>query len=69
MAVKKVIALARNWSPFFQLKSFTSERKRSPIRLFHVPTINTKADVCDQLAKIETCSQQSPAIAHLTNDA
>ena len=28
-----------------------------------------KADVYYQLANIETCSQQPPAIAHLTNDS
>ena len=70
MAVTKMIALRKELvSCFAAEESFTSEHRSSPIRLFHVPTIHTKADVYYQLANIETCSKQPPAIAHLTNDS
>ena len=69
MAATKVIALRKKLvSSFAAEESVTGEGQSSPIRLFHVPTINVKADVHYQLANMETCSQQPPAIAHLTKD-
>ena len=70
MAVTNVIALCKELvSCLAAEESFTSERQSSPICLFHVPIINMKADVYYKLVNIETCSQQPPAIAHLTNDS
>jgi len=67
MAVTKVIALRKELVSSSSTEgSSSSERRSSSIRLFHLPTINMKADVYYQLADIETCSQQPPAIAHLT---
>ena len=69
-AVTKMIALRKElFSSFAAEENFTGERQSSLIRLFHVPIINMKADVYYNLANIETCSQQPPAIAHLTNDS
>ena len=59
MAVTKVITLCKeSVSSFATKESFTSERQSSPIRLFHVPTINVKANAYYQFANIKTCSQQ-----------
>ena len=68
MTVTKVIALRKVLVQSFAAEgSFSSERGSSFLRLFHPPTINAKADVYYQLADIETCSQQTRPIAHLTN--
>ena len=70
MAVTKMNALCKELVSCFAAKeSFTTESQSSPMCLFHVPTINMKADVYYQLANIETCSQKPSAIAHLTDDS
>ena len=70
MAVTKVIAFRkRSVLSSAAEESFSSERRSSSICLFHLPTVNVKANVYYQLADIETCSQQPPAIALLTNDS
>jgi len=70
MAVTKVIVLCKELGLSSAAEeSSSSERRSSSIRLFHLPTINMKADVYYQLADIDTSSQQPPAIAHLTNDS
>jgi len=70
MAVTNVIALHKELVLSSAAEeSSSSERRSSSICLFHLPTINMKTDVYYQLADTETCSQQPPAIAHLTNDS
>ena len=70
MAVTKEIALRKEMvSCFAAEENFTCKRQSSPIRFFHVPIINVKANVCYQLANTKICSQQPSAIAHLTNDS
>ena len=70
MGVTKVIALRKELvSRSAAEDSSSSERQSNSIRLFHIPTINMKADVYYQLADIETWSQQPPEIAHLTKDS
>ena len=65
-----MIALCKKLITCFALeKSLTSERKSNPIHLFHVPTINVKADVYYQLANIEIVLNSAQAIPHLINDS
>ena len=37
------------------------------VRLFHLPTLNLEADTYYELADLEICQQQPPAIRHLSD--
>ena len=41
-------------------------RKNTSIRLFHLPTLNLKADTYYELVDMKLSQQQSPAITHLS---